>query len=1048
MTVVQMLNKTWRVAKRPTRLEQESHRMLFFIVAQLIMGSMIWLVFQETFTRRPWKDHQLGWYEVERGRAEKNLASEQAFLADPKNKGRVEELEKHIAGMEGSIIDSPRRLEFEKLKKDLAAAEVKLKDKEILVAFAKADEDEQYYYYRDAKHHNHPEDMEKFAKKVADAQAIVAQRSKEYDEQTAVRDGISDKLAVIQGDLVKSKKELETLKEGVIGAQRAVDSLQQRFTGIEQFWNQDIDLVDRCHTCHMGFDKCGYSAPQEIVKTVIDEGLDQEGTKRRFCLSHEESKRYFDAATEIKDSWGTDDVITFEKVKEKLKLEEDPLLVAAKRAKISEENAEQLYRTHPHDRALLSKHPPQVYGCTTCHYGQGRQTKGVGLNLLAGFTGEFDHGKHDHYWEHQILDTKSHRVEASCFNCHKNDYELPYADHLTKGRKIVQHLGCTGCHPLGVLDPERKHGPSLEKMSGKIEPGWALHWIQNPHQIRPRTRMPNFWPTGVTKDGKIDPNANNCDVFDYAKGAPFSPARDKNCAEVRDEESAYMLAYLEKHSKEDTYGTIPASASAERGKQTFEEIGCLGCHNMGEWNSAASMPGSTDRDLAPNLSGIGDKIKNPGWFFAWVKNPKSYWHDTRMPQLRLSDTEAWDVAAYLSTVKSGQEYSIPEKIKTLMESEHAEENGKKLIAYYGCFGCHDIAGFETMARIGADLTEFGDKLTSKLDFGDVPEFTGDHHAQTWEAWTRTKLKTPRIYRYERASVRMPQFDVTPEEIELAMIFLKSQNATTKRWPSQVLKNQTPQEAAVQRGAFMIDVYNCTGCHVIDKRGIDLDGDHLPDGGDIYRHLEEEERFRAPPKLIRQGAKAYPDWMFSFLKAPYKLRENYKLRMPTFQFTDDQAKDLVAYFAAKAGKPYPFVEKKHDTLSAEDAATAEKLFAEAQCTNCHNLGGVVSDPKNVAPNLRLAAQRLQYDWLFDWLKNPQEQAPGVGMPNFFAPIDDKPGEYETPLTDIANGDWKRQIELLRAYIIELGRDQPVKQAAANTEDKPSGGSGRKTRTRTR
>jgi mono/diheme cytochrome c family protein len=267
--------------------------------------------------------------------------------------------------------------------------------------------------------------------------------------------------------------------------------------------------------------------------------------------------------------------------------------------------------------------------------------------------------------------------------------------------------------------------------------------------------------------------------------------------------------------------------------------------------------------------------------------------------------------------------------------------------------------------------------------------------------------------------------VTQEEINEVVLFLKSQNTFTEKWPDSVRHLQTKEQAAIQRGAFLVDSYNCTGCHMVDDRGVDVDHDHVLDGGDIYRRLSqnEDDKFRAPPKLIREGAKVYPDWLFGFLKAPFKLRENYRVRMPTFQFTDQQAGDLVAYFAAKAGSGYPYIQKKKDDLSAQDSGTATRLFNEAQCLSCHNLGGDKPiDPKNVAPNLRLAGARLQYDWLFNWLKNPQEQAPGVGMPNFFAAVEDKPGEYETPLTDIANGDWRRQIELLRAFVINLGVDE--------------------------
>jgi len=141
-------------------------------------------------------------------------------------------------------------------------------------------------------------------------------------------------------------------------------------------------------------------------------------------------------------------------------------------------------------------------------------------------------------------------------------------------------------------------------------------------------------------------------------------------------------------------------------------------------------------------------------------------------------------------------------------------------------------------------------------------------------------------------------------------------------------------------------------------------------------------------------------------------------------------DLVAYFAAKSKSGYPYLEKKVDILSAADKKTAEGLFTTAQCLSCHNLGGPSNDPKNIAPNLALSADRLQYEWLFDWLKDPASQIPGVGMPGFFI-YDEDADDYMTPLTQYADGDWKRQVELLRAYVISLGVKEGSKVANRNT-----------------
>ncbi len=57
------------------------------------------------------------------------------------------------------------------------------------------------------------------------------------------------------------------------------------------------------------------------------------------------------------------------------------------------------------------------------------------------------------------------------------------------------------------------------------------------------------------------------------------------------------------------------------------------------------------RTHGPNLDGTGSKV-NAGWLYAWVRNPKGYWHETRMPNLRLTEKEAADVTAYLMSLKN------------------------------------------------------------------------------------------------------------------------------------------------------------------------------------------------------------------------------------------------------------------------------------------------------------------------------------------------------------------------------------------------------------
>src|SRR5215470_2486267 len=77
-------------------------------------------------------------------------------------------------------------------------------------------------------------------------------------------------------------------------------------------------------------------------------------------------------------------------------------------------------------------------------------------------------------------------------------------------------------------------------------------------------------------------------------------------------------------------------------------MGCLGCHAIARLEKT---PPTLRRRFGPNLDGIGTKAK-PEWIYAWVKDPKVYFPETRMPNLRLTDREAMDITTYLTTLKA------------------------------------------------------------------------------------------------------------------------------------------------------------------------------------------------------------------------------------------------------------------------------------------------------------------------------------------------------------------------------------------------------------
>src|SRR3712207_1701239 len=108
---------------------------------------------------------------------------------------------------------------------------------------------------------------------------------------------------------------------------------------------------------------------------------------------------------------------------------------------------------------------------------------------------------------------------------------------------------------------------------------------------------------------------------------------------------------------------------------------------------------------------------------------------TVMPNFRLSDQDARDIATYLVSLAPAANY--PDA--SYMDDPRLAEKGKTLVKMYGCAGCHEMRGFEDEQRIGKELTAEGATPLERLDFarmthvaehGDKPPgFGADGHAE-------------------------------------------------------------------------------------------------------------------------------------------------------------------------------------------------------------------------------------------------------------------------------------------------------------------------------
>src|SRR5205085_6981825 len=176
------------------------------------------------------------------------------------------------------------------------------------------------------------------------------------------------------------------------------------------------------------------------------------------------------------------------------------------------------------------------------------------------------------------------------------------------------------------------------------------------------------------------------------------------------------------------------------------------------------------------VSKLGTKAGDPQsarkWLVNWLLNPASHNPRTLMPNVQFTEADADDGAAWLLAQKSDYpgvpvepadretlkalarvwlEKSLTRRqLKDVLEEmggfkpdelatkpADADEHllagpldddklkmfiGKKAINNLGCYGCHQIPGFEAAKPIGTALNEWGKKDPERIAFEDAPAF--------------------------------------------------------------------------------------------------------------------------------------------------------------------------------------------------------------------------------------------------------------------------------------------------------------------------------------
>ncbi|MBI2875248.1 MAG: c-type cytochrome [Candidatus Tectomicrobia bacterium] len=444
--------------------------------------------------------------------------------------------------------------------------------------------------------------------------------------------------------------------------------------------------------------------------------------------------------------------------------------------------------THP--GRLLIGHPPERFGCVVCHGGNGgasrRKAAHSDLRYPVPPVNLLDDPQRNvrHF-------LRGAEAQGSCFKCHNNVWdELTDAPVLSTGARFFLN-NCSGCHQGSGLESWRKLAPPLTRIRWKVSRDWATRFLKDPRSVQPKTRMPNFF----LADGEVQA------MVDYLfrleeqdiPTVPWDPISLKpKEAWAGDDLDRWVRIF-------------------RKGAQIWEEARCPVCH--ASCGRAARVP----FELAPSLERVADKVKRD-WLYLWLKDPPAYYPHTYMPRFRFTDADLRALVHYLwwdeRFTAGGQRAVVSPAAKP---SPATVREGRALVAYYGCAGCHEIQGHEGEWKIGVTLSDFGAKPLEQLTFGrqEIPP--------TRQAWIARKLLDPRFTaKATLRNPRMPDLGLRPEQVRALTVFLMGLTGETIPPPLKPTKPgigepppPTPENLA--RGRALFQQY-CTACHGQAGRG--------------------------------------------------------------------------------------------------------------------------------------------------------------------------------------------------------------------------------------
>jgi mono/diheme cytochrome c family protein/predicted nucleic acid-binding Zn-ribbon protein len=505
--------------------EKKSYGSVFVIGVALLVALSLWAFWDDNITRRPWKSIQARFYRLDYSKAQAAYAEEDKKLhADPK----YQELAKKLTKLEAELSNGELGKKLQKLEDEEKLITVKFQEIDQEVKNVKSELEEAWYEHDHAvQQKRDPKpyleviaelDKEKAAleKKLEPVRARREQVKEEIKKIQSSRKEIDDEIVKLAAERDKWVRVMEnvTLKIGPVSFCCKIPKIQQ--VSLDEFdrnrFDQPVARVDRCQTCHLAINRPGFEKEANPFKTH---------PRREVLLADNTHSPEKFGCTGCHEGQGVA-VNSKEQAHGEVHLWEAPLLRGPK-AQSSCTSCHLDVQKFAEDAPLLAEGQRlfEQIGCTGCHLVKGYENiPKIAPSLLK------ISAKVEPSWMVRWIENPHKfrpRTRMPNFDLKRDDataiaaflwaqskeegdkwtkeHPLPAGlregdqNQAAKGKKLVESIGCKGCHGFAdgdfstPLGKEKDLVPNLKDIAAKVGPQWVYHWVKNPRDFSPTQKI-------------------------------------------------------------------------------------------------------------------------------------------------------------------------------------------------------------------------------------------------------------------------------------------------------------------------------------------------------------------------------------------------------------------------------------------------------------------------------------------------------------------------------------------------------------------------------